>query len=373
MERVDVVVVGTGIAGASVAYALVEAGVRVMLVEREGAGDHHSTGRSAAVFTECYAALVARRLAMGSRAFLENPPDGFTEVPLLNPRPLLFVGREDQRKTLTAAAAEAQAMVPAVRLISAEEAEALFPALRPGYAAGGVVEPGARDIDVAALHQGYLRGIRRRGGRVALHAEATEIARHGDRWRITAGDTLYDAEVVVNAAGAWGDEVAVRAGVSPLGLRPLRRTAFTVPGPGGHEHWPMLIDVDEQWYCKPEGPNLLASPADETPVPPGDVRHEEVDVALAIERINGATTLGVRHVHHAWAGLRTFTGDRVPAAGFDPDHPGFVWLVGQGGYGIKTSPALGRWTAAIITGAESPEDLVALGLRQEDLDPVRFR
>lgn len=373
MERVDVVVIGAGIAGASAGFAIADAGTEVVVVEREGAGDRHSTGRSAAVFTECYAAFVARRLAMGSRVFLENPPEGFTEVPLLNTRPLLFVGREDQRAALETTAAESQVMVPSVRLVTGEEAEELVPALRPGYAAGGVIEPGAMDIDVAALHQGYLRGVRRSGGTVALHAEASEITRHGGRWNVAAGDTVYEAEVVVDAAGAWGDEVAIRAVVPPLGLRPLRRTAFTVPGPGGHEGWPMLIDVDEQWYLKPEGVNLLASPADETPAPPGDVRHEEIDVAVAIDRINEATTLGIRHVHHAWAGLRTFTADRVPAAGFDPDHPGFFWLVGQGGSGIKTSPALGRWVAAIVTGAEPPDDLVASGLRQEDLDPARFR
>jgi D-arginine dehydrogenase len=373
MERVDVVVIGAGIAGASAAYALTRLGADVVVVEREEAGDRHSTGRSAAVFTECYAAMVARRLAMGSRAFLQDPPAGFTDSPVLSPRPLLFVGREDQRAALEASVTESAAMVPTVRLVSGGEAEAMVPALRPGYAVGGVLEPDAMDIDVHTLHQGYLRGIRAGDGRVALKAEATAIAGTGDRWRVSAGDTTYDAEAVVDAAGAWGDRVAALAGVPPLGLRPLRRTAFTVAGPGGHEDWPMLIDIDEQWYIKPEGPNLLASPADETPVPPSDVRHEEIDVAIAIDRINAATTLGIRHVGHAWAGLRTFTPDRVPAAGPDPDHPGFFWLVGQGGYGIKTSPALGRWVAASVLGLDPPEDLVVLGLQTTDLDPARFR
>ena len=373
MERVDAVVIGGGIAGASAAYEIAGHGVRVVVAEREEAGDRHSTGRSAAVFTECYAALVARRLAMGSRSFLEAPPKGFAEVPLLSPRPLLFVGRTDQRPMLEAVAAESAAMVPTVQLVSAGEAEAMFPALLPGYAAGGVLEPNARDIDVHALHQGFLQGIRNRGGRVDFSAGVTDITAERGRWLVTAGETLYDTDVVVNAAGAWGDEVAGLAGVAPLGLRPLRRTAFTIAGPGGHEAWPMLIDIDEKWYLKPEGPNLMASPADETPVPPGNVRHEEVEVALAIDRINMATTLGIRHVGHAWAGLRTFTPDRIPAAGPDPDHPGFVWLVGQGGYGIKTSPALSRWTAAHILGLDPPEDLAASGLQISDLDPARFR
>lgn len=373
MERVDVVVVGGGIAGASAAYELAGSGVAVVLVEREEVGDRHTTGRSAAIFTECYAGSVARRLAMGSRAFLEKPPDVFGGVPLLSPRPLLFVGTEDQRSSLEHTATEAQAMVPTVRSVSAEEAEALLPALRPGYAAGGVLEPGACDIDVHALHQGFLRGTRNRGGRVLYRSEAVTGGRIGDRWRVTAGDSHFDTGVVIDAAGAWGDVVAQRCGVEPLGLRPLRRTAFTTPGPGGHETWPMLIDVDERWYIKPEGVNLLASPADETPLPPGDVRHEEIDVAIAIERINEATTLGIRHVGRAWAGLRTFTPDRAPAIGPDPDHPGFVWLVGQGGYGIKTSPAAGRWAAAAALGAEPPRDLTELGLQTAHLDPARFR
>ena len=310
---------------------------------------------------------------MAGRSLLERPPEGFADVPLLAPRPLLFVGRAGQERLLDEMMAEWEAMVPGVSRLSAAETEQRFPALRPGFAIGGVEEAGAGDIDVHALHQGFLRGIRTRGGRVFTNARATGLTRVGGRWQVTAGDHTFEAEAVVNAAGAWGDVVAQAAGVEPLGLTPMRRTAFTVPGPGGHEHWPMLIDAAEQWYVKPEGPNLLASPADETPVLPGDVRHEEVDVAIAIDRVNEATTLEIRHVRNAWAGLRTFTPDRIPAAGPDPEHPGFYWLVGQGGYGIKTSGPIARWLVAQITGTELPADLVEAGMAPGDLDPARLK
>jgi D-arginine dehydrogenase len=372
MERVDAIVIGGGIAGASAAYELAVHGT-VVLVEQESACGYHSTGRSAAVFTECYGSATIRRLSMAGRSLLESPPVGFTDVRLLSPRPLLFVGRAGQEPLLDAMAEEYGAMVEGVTRLSAPETEERFPALEPGYAIGGVEEAGSGDIDVHALHQGFLRGLRRRGGRVATGARATRLWREAGRWRVTAGDHDFDADVVVNAAGAWGDIVAETAGVDPLGLRPLRRTAFTVAAPAGHRDWPMLIDADEQWYLKPEGPHLLASPCDETPVPPGDARHEEIDVAIAIDRINGATTLGIRSVEHAWAGLRTFTPDRVPAAGPDPDHLGFFWLVGQGGYGIKTSPPLARWLAAQAAGTGLPADLADGGLTVADLDPARFR
>jgi D-arginine dehydrogenase len=372
MERVDALVVGGGIAGASAAYELAGHG-SVVLVEQETACGHHSTGRSAAVFTECYGSPTIRTLSMAGRALLEDPPLGFADVPLLSPRPLLFVGRVGQERLLDQMAAEYGAIVPGVIRLGAAETKERFPALRPGYGIGGVEETGAGDIDVHALHQGFLRGIRSRGSRVFTNARAGEFARANGRWRVIAGEHAFTTESVVDAAGAWGDVVAVAAGVDPLGLTPMRRTAFTVPGPGGHERWPMLIDAAEQWYLKPEGPNLLASPADETPVPPGDARYEETDVAVAIDRVNEATTLGIRHVRNAWAGLRTFTPDRVPAAGPDPDHPGFFWLVGQGGYGIKTAGPLARWMAAQVAGTDVPADLVEAGLTLADLDPARFR
>jgi D-arginine dehydrogenase len=197
----------------------------------------------------------------------------------------------------------------------------------------------------------------------------------GDRWRIVAGDTILTAPIVVNAAGAWGDAVAAIAGVAPLGLTPYRRTAFTFAPPQDTDidGWAMVVDVDESFYFKPERSHIMGSLAEETLMDPHDVGVREVDVALAIERIEAATTMKIRHVPKAWAGLRTFTPDRMPAIGFDPDTPGFFWLVGQGGFGIMTAPAAARSTAALLAGHRLPDDVTAAGLEADAVDPARVR
>ena len=197
----------------------------------------------------------------------------------------------------------------------------------------------------------------------------------GSAWRVETPEQTVEAGVVVNAAGAWCDVVAHMADVQPVGLQPKRRTAFTFNAPTGHDHqhWPMVVDVDETFYFRPEGPNLLASPEDQTPVDPQDIRHEEVDVALAIDRIQEVTTMQIRSVTSAWAGLRSFVADNVPVVGFDPEAAGFFWLAGQGGYGIMTSPAMGRLTAGLITADEVPTAIADHGVTREDLEPARLR
>jgi len=345
----DVVVVGGGIAGAAAAWALSRAGARVVLVEQEALPGHHATGRSAAVTNETVGHPVVCALARASRPFLDAPPAGFVDHPLLSPRGLLWVAEDPASLDDLAASA---------RRIGPEEVRQLVPQLRPAWAAaGGVYEAEARSVDVAALLQGYLRGLDVRTG-----AAVAQLARVGGGWRVEVGGSVLRCGVVVNAAGAWGDVVASRAGVAPLGLAPLRRTACLVAVPDGHDvgGWPLVMDAGGGFYAEPEPGGLLLSPADETPSPPGDARPEELDVALALDRLRDATTLPVRSVRRAWAGLRTFASDRIPAAGFDPDAPGFYWLVGQGGAGIKTAPALAALAAADITGTPValPNDLV---------------
>ncbi|HEY5578367.1 MAG TPA: FAD-binding oxidoreductase, partial [Acidimicrobiia bacterium] len=197
----------------------------------------------------------------------------------------------------------------------------------------------------------------------------------GSGWWIQTGSEEIHAAVVVNAAGAWCDVVGGLAGARPLGIQPMRRTAFTFPCPEGIDcrTLPFVDDVGEQWYFKPEGAGLLGSLSEETPMEPHDVRHEERDVALAIERIGRAVTFPIRHVGKAWAGLRSFVPDRRPVAGEDPDLPGFFWLAGQGGFGIMTSPALSRALASLVVEGRLPTDLTAAGLRQEELAPGRLR
>lgn len=374
MERVDFIVVGGGIAGASAAYELAAHG-RVVLVEAEATCGYHTTGRSAALFTEAYERDVVRLLAMASRSFLESPPDGFTDTPILSPLPILLIGREDQRRRVEDEIAVTARLVPSVRGVDGEQARALCPVLRPGYVAAALLEPDGRSIDVDALHQGFLRGLRKRDGVVNTGFRVSSLARTDRGWAVSDGVETVTARVVVNAAGAWSDQVAAMAGAGPVGLVPYRRTAFTFAAPPGMGtgDLPMVIDVDEDFYFKPEGPQFLASLAEETPMEPHDVRHEEIDVALAIERIEAATTLRIRHVRSAWAGLRTFAPDRLPVVGEDPALPGFFWLAGQGGFGIMTSPAMSRAVAGLAVHGRLPADLAAIGVTREAVSPGRLR
>jgi D-arginine dehydrogenase len=371
---VDVIVVGGGIAGVSAAYELA-AHADVVLLEQEDQLAHHTTGRSAAAYLETYGSPTVRRLTIASRGFFTDPPRELESPELLSPRPLLWIGPEARRSVLETMAAAGQALVPSVRLIDAEETRSLCPVLRPEHAAVAMLEPEAMDIDVAALHQAYVRGARRRGGEIMRSTPVTDLRRDGDGWVVNTPSGSVRGDVVVNAAGAWADEVAAMAGARSSGLQPLRRTAFTCPAPEGVDvrAWPLVADVDDRFYFKPEGPQLLCSLADETPSPPCDARPEEADVALAIERINEATTLGLRHVRRAWAGLRCFVADRTPVVGMDPDAPGFCWLAGQGGYGIQTAPAMGRATAALVLDRRLPDDLLAEGVTEADLSPARCR
>ena len=367
-----VVVIGAGIAGASAAWHL--AGfASVVMVEREAHAGAHATGRSAALHTQTSGAPVVSALAGASRAFLTEPPEGFADHRLLSPRGLLWIARNSELDHVERKAAEAEAAGVEVHRLDGSRCRDLVGVLRPTAAVAGVHEPGAMTIDVDALLQGFLRGARDRGAELHLVAEVTGIAEHAGGWRVTAGDRHWDCDVVVNAAGAWCDAVAGLAGVAPLGLRPLRRSVFVFPPPEGVSvaGWPMVWDIGNRFYFEPEGPLLLVSPVDETPSEPCDARPETEDIALGVEELEEATTLQVRGVRRTWAGLRTFAGDSVPAAGFDPDHPGFFWLAGQGGYGIKTSPALGQLSAALITGACEPPPLPPGSV--DALSPTRFR
>lgn len=368
-----VAIIGGGIAGTSAGYFLAGR-ADVTVLEQETTCGYHTTGRSAALFTECYGDEVVRRLAIGSRAFLDTPPDGFAPHPIVTRRPVLFVATQEQADRLTPALHEYQAMVATVDALDADTAIALCPVLDSTVVAGGVVEPGAGDIDVHALHLGYQRGIKQGGGRVLTGAPAVGFTATDHGWIVHTPSGDHEADVVVNAAGAWCDVVGSMAGTRPIGLVPMRRTAFTFPPPPDSDHtrWPMVIDLDEQFYFRPEGPQVLASPCDETPMEPHDVRHEEIDVALGIERVQSVTTMRIRSVAHAWAGLRSFVADHRPVNGWDPEMPGFYWLAGQGGFGIKSSPAMGRFAAAMILDGGPPPDLTAAGVTAEVLGVARL-
>lgn len=377
MRAVRVVVVGGGIAGVGVAAMLAaEPGVEVVLLEAEPTLARHTTGRSAAQFLETYGGPVNQRLTIASRGFFTAPPAGFAEAPLLTRRPMLQVGGPDAVAELTDLVEAAQAVVPTVRLVDEAEARSICPAIRAGAVAAGMFEPDAHDIDVPSLHQGFVRMLRRAGGTIRTSAPVTSLRRDGSVWRVgTAGAAVdadvLEADVVVVAAGAWADRVGALAGADPIGLVPMRRTAFTIPAPAGSEAWPLLYNLGEdEFYVKPEpGGQLLCSLADETPSEPCDARPEEADVALALDRIARVTTLDVRHVRTTWAGLRSFVGDRGPVLGPDPSLPGLFWSAGQGGTGIQTAPAAASCLAALVLGRPLPPEVAALGLTAADLAP----
>lgn len=371
IRRTDVLVVGAGIAGASVAAELAPHR-RVTVLEMEDHPGYHTTGRSAAVFAECYGSPLVRALTRASRPFLERSQPG-AEAPLLTPRGWLFIAREDQVARLDELERELEAKSGTVRRVSGEEARALVPILRRGHVAAALLDASAMDIDVDALHQLYLRRLRAAGGETVTGARAAAVERSGDAWLLHTARGDFAAPVVVDAAGAWADEVGRLMGAAPIGLVPMRRTAAMLDPPRGIQvaGWPMVVDADEEFYFKPDAGKLLASPADETPSPPCDARPDDLDVAVAIDRITTACELEVSHVGRRWAGLRSFVADRNPVVGYDRVVPGLFWLAGQGGYGIQTAPAMGRLAAALVREEPVPADLAAEGVTTAELAPGR--
>jgi D-arginine dehydrogenase len=372
--RTDVVVIGAGIAGASVGYFLSRR-VRVVLLERESQPGYHTTGRSAALFAESYGTPQVRALTLASRAFFERPPAGFTEHPILGDRGALFVGDASQASALDAIYDIVRGFTDRARRLDATESRSMVPVLEPAFASNAVLDPLSADMDVHALHQGFLRGLRAQGGTVLCDAEVVGVERAGGAWRLAAGDHSIEAPLLVNAAGAWCDVVARVAGIKPIGLVPKRRTAFTFAPPAGMDaaRWPAVIGADESFYFKPDAGLLLGSPANADPVAPHDVRPEEEDVATGIWRIEQATSLRVRRPASTWAGLRSFVADGDLVGGFDPDAPGFFWCAAQGGYGIQTSPAMGEACAALVLGHALPESSTAFGVTAAMLSPRRLR
>lgn len=357
----DIVVIGAGIAGASVAAHLAETR-KVAICEMEDRPGYHTTGRSAAVFEPNYGPLPILALTRAARGH-------FTAGGFLTPRDSMLLMPEGQEKEFAHLMEVQQGIVE----ISEAEARERHPLLRKGYALRTGLDTGTADIDVDMLHQSYIRLFRQRGGTLACDAPVTALERNG-AWTVRTGKDTIRAQIIVDAAGAWGDVVAGLAGKKPVGLQPKRRSMAVVPGPAGMDfgRWPHIGDIGETWYCKPQSGALLVSPAEATPVDPHDAYADDMALAEGIERFQQAMDYEVTRVERTWGGLRSFAPDGNLVVGYDGDDDGFFWLIGQGGYGIQSSPALSRLAAALVRGEAPPSDIMDEGLVLADIAPGRF-
>ncbi|MFG2514017.1 NAD(P)/FAD-dependent oxidoreductase [Streptomyces sp. NPDC048584] len=365
----DVVVVGAGMAGASVAAELSER-LSVVVVEAAASGEEHSTGRTAAAFLPSYGGASVRALTRASRPLYEAMA-AENGVPLLQPRPLLWLATDEPGEE---AVSELTRTSPDLERLTSGQAHRLCPPLRADRVRSAALDRSAADVDVAGLHQTYFRMLRGRGATVLFNAPVRDIRRHGKGWRIAAGEQVIHCAKVVNAAGAWADQVAGRADVPAIGIQPRRRTAFVSPTryDGDISELPLLVDACERWYVKPEAGLMLGSPADATEVSPGRPRPDELEIARALEAVDEATTLGLRSVQRAWAGLRNFVADHEPVVGAWSDHEGFYFLAGQGGYGIQMAPALARLAADIVAEGTPSRETADYGVSAAGLRPDRL-
>ncbi|ESY76935.1 FAD dependent oxidoreductase [Mesorhizobium sp. LNHC221B00] len=362
-----IIVIGGGIAGLSLAAAMRD-WAEVTVIEREPHLGYHASGRSAALFTETYGNRLVRALTLASRqAIVEG---GF----VAHQRGALHVGWKGDDAAIDRLAGELQALVPSVRRLSAAELHALVPVIAIEATCGGVYEPDAVDVDTGKMLAACASALKASGGTIRTGEEVRAISALGDGLRVETSAGAHTADIVVNAAGAWVDVVAGMAGLPGLGLRPKRRTAFLFDPPAATDiaGWPLVVDLHEQFYFKPDAGRLIGSLADETDSEPCDAYPEDIDVAIAVDRIEQATSMRIGRPSTPWAGLRTFAPDRTPVAGFDPRLPGFFWLGGQGGYGFQVSLTLARLSSALMRGEPVPEDVAALGVTAAALAPDRF-
>ncbi len=377
MQEFDIAIIGAGIGGASLASMLVDAvpGRRILLAERESFPGYHTTGRSAALYSVLYGNSTVSVLTAASRAFFNDPPPGFAEHPLLTPRGVLYISDQLDSNAVREVRESAARTGTRALPLTPREALDMVPILQPGPLREALLEPDAMDMDVHAIHQGFLRRARAGGVELCSDAPLQAASWDGAAWTLTFPDGPVRAKKLVNAAGAWADEVARMAGVPTIGLMPLRRTAMMLEPPPGFDihRWPAVIDAGGTFYFKPDAGMILASPADETPSTPCDAQADEWDIAVCIDRVQNAADLPVRRVSRSWAGLRSFVADRSPVVGSPASHPGFFWFAAQGGYGIQMAPALARVGASLLDHGVLPPDIADAGVTIADLSPDRCK
>ena len=353
MEHYDITIIGAGIAGAGIAAHL-PADKKVLLLEAESQPGYHSTGRSAAAFVANYGNATIRALNLLSLPYFQAPERYGIEQPLLSERGELVLCRPGQDERFAAHLAEN----PDLQEVPIAEAYAWVPVLRKGRFNRAAIETNAYDIDVDLLHQAWLKTSAQRGHRLQCNARVNALQSTDAGWQIETSAGTFHSPIVINAAGAWADNVAAMAGIAALGLTPKRRSIAAISSPPGVDtsRWPLMMDTDEDWYVIPRSGQLLVSPADAEPVAAGDAYTDDLVLAEGIDRFEQATTISVERVEHSWAGLRTFAPDKTPVVGFDSRIKGFFWLAGQGGYGIQTSPAMSQIAAALVlSGSKHPE------------------
>jgi D-arginine dehydrogenase len=373
--EIDIVVVGAGIAGSSAAAELAE-NTNVLLLDMEAQPGFHATGRSAAFFAPSYGNAIVRGITAASEHFYRKPPRGFTEVELIHSRDAVFIAREDQLAQLK----EMEKEIPLLKPLSIIDACAQVPILNREYVVAGLRDNLGGDLDVDAILQGYLRLFRKRGGQLLCKQKVKSLHYSSGVWTLKTDGQSISAPILVNAAGAWADVIAELAGVTKLGLQPMKRTAVLIDPNQSNDsaqnidisQWPLVVDVDEQFYFKPDAGQILVSPADETPCDPCDAQPDEMDIAIAIDRFEKATSLNIKRVNRSWSGLRTFAPDRNFVVGFDPRLSNFFWLAGQGGYGVQTAPGLAQLTNSVITGAKLTKQYSPVLNYQNELAPDRL-
>ncbi len=359
----DIAVIGAGMAGASLAAELAPH-ARVLLLEAEDAPGYHATGRSAAFWEECYGGPGVVPLTRASGAYLGE--HGF-----LSPRGALYVGRVADRAAMDDFRASYEGTGVAIERLARDALGDKVPHIRPEWSEA-LYQPACADIDVAGLHQHYLALARRHGVEIAVRARVTGLARKDGAWTITGTrGEVWRAATIVNAAGAWADEIARAAGVRPIGIAPFRRTVAVLRvAPHAPADLPLVLDIGGGFYFKPDAGRLWLSPHDEIPSAPCDAAPEELDVAIAIDRFQSVTDWRIEAVEHSWAGLRSFAPDRMPVYGFETQAEGFFWFAGQGGFGIQTAPAAARLGAQVLLG-QGP-DAVTAGIDPAAYAPARF-
>ena len=371
--QADFIIIGSGMAGMSAAYRLSKHG-KVIVLEKESLLGYHTTGRSAAFFTENYGNKVIRSITKASRYFLENPPSCFKNNQLMTQYGgSLFIANKHQSKYVDKELDYAKSVSANVFEIDKKEVQNMVPVVRENYIDRALHEPDSKVMDVDLIHQGFARGLKNNDGIILFNSEVINISKNNNIWSVKTDNNEFTAPIIINAAGAWCDEVAILANSKPLNLYPKRRTVIIFEDSSNlnTSKWPVVIDIEDNFYFKAEAGKILASPADETDSPPCDSQPEEIDVAITIDRIENATNFKIKKIDHKWAGLRSFFPDRTPVVGEDPHIPGFYWLAGQGGYGIQTSPGISKIIECLITGKKWPEYLTNNLITPETLSPKR--